>query len=339
MTNLRYAMVGTGAIGGYYGACLQRGGAEVHFLLHSDYDQVVQRGLTVESGAGNFALPAVRAHRSTATMPPVDVVLIALKTTQNQLLPNLLAPVLGPKTAVLTLQNGFAIEDDLAPWVGDRPLLGGLCFICANKVGPGTIRHIDYGTLLLGQHRRDRQPAGVSPLLRAIAADFEAGQVPVELTDDLRLARWRKLVWNIPFNGLSVILNATTDAMMADPDIRQLAEQLMAEVIEASQRDGEALSPGQGRHLSAELIPQMLAHTEQMRPYRTSMKLDFDAGRPLEVEAIYGNSLRAAQAAGAAVPKIDMLYRQLKFCDSRSVQEPTQNEYPCRTRTQPQALP
>lgn len=326
MTALRYAIIGTGAIGGYYGACLQRGGAEVHFLLHSDYDQVAQRGLTVESVAGDFALPTVKAHCSTATMPPVDVVIIGLKTTQNPLLPDLLAPILGPETAVLALQNGFAIEDELAQWVGDRPILGGICVICAHKVGPGAIRHLDYGNVLLGQYSRDRQPAGVSPLMRAIAADFKAGQVTVEVTDDLRLARWRKLVWNIPFNGLSVILDATTDAMVTDPYIRQLAEQLMAEVIEASQQDGEAISPGQGRHLPTDLIAKMVTHTEQMQPYRTSMKLDFDAGRPLEVEAIYGNALRAAQAAGAAVPKIDMLYRQLKFCDARSVREPTRNE-------------
>ncbi len=192
MTPRRYAVIGTGAIGGYYGACLQRGGAEVHFLLHSDYDHVVQQGLVVESIAGDFALPQVRAHRTTATMPPVDVVIIGLKTTQNRLLPELLPPILGPETAILMLQNGFAIEDEVAKKVGHPTILGGLCFICSNKVGPGTLRHLEYGNVLLGQHSLDHQPVAVSPLLRAIAADFQAGQVAVDVTDDLRLARWRK---------------------------------------------------------------------------------------------------------------------------------------------------
>ncbi|PSR16106.1 putative 2-dehydropantoate 2-reductase [filamentous cyanobacterium CCP3] len=318
MTSRRYAIIGTGAVGGYYGTCLQRGGAEVHFLLHSDYDHVAQYGLVVESVAGDFALPQVQAHRSTATMPTVDVVIAALKTTHNGLLPELLSPILGPETAILTLQNGFGIEDELAAWMGaDRAIFGGLCIICANKVGPGTVRHIDYGNLLLGQYRRDRQPAGISPQLEAIGQDFRAGQVAVELVSDLRLARWRKLVWNIPFNGLSVVMNATTTEMMADPNIRQLAEQLMVEVLEAAQRDGELISPGQGRHLPKEIVAHMLAHTEQMAPYRTSMKIDFDEGRPLEVEAIYGNPIRAAQAAEAAVPKIEMLYHQLKAIDRR----------------------
>ncbi|MGF1567025.1 MAG: putative 2-dehydropantoate 2-reductase [Nodosilinea sp.] len=317
MTALRYAIIGTGAIGGYYGACLQRGGAEVHFLLKSDYDAVAQHGLVIESIAGDFTLPQVQAHRSTATMPPVDVVVIALKTTQNHLLPTLLEPLLGPETAILTLQNGFGIEDSWRPWAEDRPIFGGLCFICTNKTGPGTIRHLDYGSVLLGQYRPDHQPAGVSPQLKALAADFKAAGVAVDVTPDLRLARWRKLVWNIPFNGLSVVMDATTDAMMADPDIRQLATQLMAEVIEAACQDGNQLSPGQGRHLPTDLIPQMLAHTEQMSPYRTSMKIDFDEGRPLEVEAIFGNPLRVAQGAGAACPKIEMLYHQLKAIDRR----------------------
>lgn len=316
MAARRYAIIGTGAIGGYYGACLQRSGTDVHFLLHRDYDWVTQRGLVIESIDGDFTLPQVNAHATTATMPPVDVVVIALKTTQNHLLPSLLPPLLGPKTAVLTLQNGFGIEADL-DWVGDRPIFGGLCFICSNKIGPGAIRHLDYGSLLLGQHRPDHQPAGISPLLQALQDDFAAAKLAVEVTADLRLARWRKLMWNIPFNGLSVVMNATTDEMMADPSLRYLAEQLMLEVEEAARCDGDRLSPGQKRHLSPDLRPEMLAHTEQMAPYRTSMKIDFDEGRPLEVEAILGNPLRAAQVAGAAVPKIEMLYHQVKACDRR----------------------
>jgi 2-dehydropantoate 2-reductase len=315
----RYAIIGTGAIGGYYGACLQRGGAEVHFLLHRDYAWVAEHGLVIHSIAGDFALPQVHAHASTQSMPPVDVVVIALKTTQNHLLPHLVAPLLGPNTpAILTLQNGLGIEDQWPDWVGDCPIFGGLCFICANKVGPGTLHHLDYGTLLLGQYRPDHQPAGVSDLLTALGADFQAGQVAIEVTDDLRLARWRKLMWNIPFNGLSVVMNATTDQMIADPSLRYLAEQLMGEVLAASRCEGDRLSPGQGRHLSADLIPHMLTHTEQMAPYRTSMKIDFDEGRPLEVEAILGNPLRAAQAAGAIVPRIEMLYHLVKACDRRT---------------------
>jgi 2-dehydropantoate 2-reductase len=317
MTARRYAIIGTGAIGGYYGACLQRGGAEVHFLLRSDFEDVSAQGITVKSVQGDFSLPKVYAHGSTATMPPIDVVLIALKTTQNHLLPDLLNPILGPDTTILTLQNGFALEDDWHPWVGVRPIFGGLCFVCCNKVGPGTIHHLDYGHVLLGEYRADHQPAGVSAELQDIAQDLTNGGVAADVTPDLRLARWRKLVWNIPFNGLSVVMNATTDEMIGDPNIRRLAEQLMTEVVTAARQDGERLSPGQNRHLPQELIPQMLEHTAQMSPYRTSMKIDFDEGRPLEVEAIFGNPLKAAHQAGVEAPRIEMLYHQLKAINRR----------------------
>lgn len=319
MTARRYAIIGTGAIGGYYGACLQRGGAEVHFLLRKDFEEVSAQGITVKSVQGDFALPKVYAHASTATMPPVDVVVIALKTTQNHLLPDLLQPILGPDTVILTLQNGFALEDDWQPWAGSRPIFGGLCFVCCNKIGPGTIHHLDYGHVLLGEYRADHQPAGVSSQLQAIAQDFADGGVAVDVTPDLRLARWRKLVWNIPFNGLSVVMNATTNEMIGDPNIRQLAEQLMTEVVTAARQDGERLSPGQNRCLPENLISQMLEHTAQMSPYRTSMKIDFDEGRPLEVEAIFGNPLKAAHQAGVEAPRIEMLYQQLKAINRRIV--------------------
>jgi 2-dehydropantoate 2-reductase len=317
MTVRRYAIIGTGAIGGYYGACLQRGGAEVHFLLRSDYDHVSTHGITVESIQGDFTLPKIYAHADTETMPPVDGVVIALKTTQNHLLPELLKPLLGQTTAILTLQNGFALEDDWRSWIGLRPIFGGLCFVCCNKVGPGTIRHLDYGHVLLGEYRSDHQPAGISSQLRALADDFKAGGIAVDMTADLRLARWHKLVWNIPFNGLSVVMDATTDEMMGDPNIRQLAKQLMVEVVAAARQDGERLSPGQGRQLAEGLTQQMLESTAQMKPYRTSMKIDFDEGRPLEVEAIFGNPLKAAQASGIQTPRIEMLYHQLKAIDRR----------------------
>jgi 2-dehydropantoate 2-reductase len=323
MAGRRYAIIGTGAIGGYYGACLQRGGAEVHFLLHSDYDWVAHHGLVVESVAGDFALPQVHAHANTKSMPAIDVIVVGLKTTQNHQLPTLLAPILGPDTVILTLQNGFGLEDEWLAWAGDRPIFGGLCFICSNKIGPGTFRHLDYGRVLLGQYRPDHQPAGVCPQLKEILADFQAAAVEAAVTDDLRLARWRKLVWNIPFNGLSVVMDATTETMITDPHIRYLAEQLMVEVLEAARWDGDRFSPGQQRYLPDTLIDQMLTHTEHMAPYRTSMKIDFDAGRPLEVEAIFGNPLRAAQAAGATVPRIEMLYHQLKVFDQRCLSRPS----------------
>lgn len=314
----RYAILGTGAIGGYYGACLQRAGQDVHFLLYRDYEHVQQYGLKVESVRGDFTVPKVQGYCRADDMPSVDVVIIALKTTQNaKLLPTLLPPLVGPKTTILTLQNGLAIEGAIASLAPNTPIFGGLCFICSNKIGPGHIRHLDYGSIVLGSYHPQRQPAGVTSALAKIAQDLTTAGIAIELTDDLYLARWRKLVWNIPFNSLSVVLNATTTEMMVDPHARQLVADLMQEVVTAANECVQKVSAGCDRSLSTDIIQTMLAHTAKMKPYRTSMKIDFDEGRPLETEAILGNPLQEAQWANVKTPRIEMLYQQLKAIENQ----------------------
>lgn len=310
MFNRSYAILGTGALGGYYGACLQRAGLEVHFLLHRDYEQVKEQGLVVESPNGDFTLPQVNAYGDVTTMPPCDVVIIALKTTHNHLLPQMLPSVVKDDGVVLVLQNGLGIEEEVARIVGSKRVMGGLCFLCSNKLGPGHICHLDYGEITLGEYTPNYQMGGITERMRQIAKEFEQAGIPIKLAEDLLLARWQKLVWNIPYNGLSVVLNATTNELMADQYTRSLVEQLMAEVVA-----GAATAD---RMISDRFIQQMLDYTEKMTPYRTSMKIDYDEKRPLEVEAIFGNALRVATAAGADLPLISMLYRQLKFLDSKN---------------------
>ena len=301
-----YAIIGTGALGGFYGARLQRAGCDVHFLVHRDFEHVARHGLICESKDGDFTLPRVNAYRNAHDMPRCDAVCVCLKSTQNHLLPELLPPVVKDNGVVLVMQNGLGIEEQVADVVGPDRVMGALCFICTNKVGPGHIRHLDYGTVALGEF----SSRGVSDRMRAIAGDLERAGIPVQLTEDLRVVRWQKLVWNIPYNGLSVILDANTAELMADTHTRQLVEQIMREVV----ADARAC----GANVGDEIVPKMLQDTEQMTPYRTSMKIDYDEHRPMEVEAIFGNPLRAAERAGVKSPLVEMLYRQLKFLDERN---------------------
>ena len=271
----------------------------MHFLLHSDYEHVVRHGLICESKDGDFTLPKVNAYRDVREMPACDVVIVALKATQNHRLPELL-PASG---AVLLMQNGLGGEELIAGIVGPERVVSGLSFLCSNKVGPGYIRHLDYGHVAFGEFAT----RGASDRLRNIAGDFERAGIPTQLLDDFRVARWNKLVWNIPYNGLSVILNATTAELMAQAETRQLCEQIMLEII----TDARACSVP----VEDAIVAKMLDHTANMTPYRTSMKIDFDERRPMEVEAIFGNPLRAAEAAGVKSPLVGALYRQLKFLD------------------------
>jgi 2-dehydropantoate 2-reductase len=318
-----YAILGTGALGGFYGARLQQAGCEVHFLLHRDYEHVRERGLAIRSIDGDFELPKVHAYNDVNQMPPCDVVIVSLKTTQNHLLLQLLPPVLKEGGVVLVLQNGLGIEADVADIVGADRVMGGLCFLCSNKTAPGQIHHLDYKQITLGDYAPNYAPCGVTDRMQQIASDFEQAGIPIERSADLFLARWKKLVWNIPFNGLSVVLDATTQQMMVDPHIRSLAEQLMQEVLmgaTACIAQATAITQATAesdRQIPASFVQTMLDYTAKMKPYRTSMKIDYDEQRPLEVEAIFGNPLRMAQHAGADLPRIQMLYQQLKFLDER----------------------
>ena len=316
-TPRRYAILGTGALGGFYGARLQQAGSEVHYLVRSDYEQIKAHGLIVNSPDGDFTLPQVHVYQNPADLPPCDVAIVALKTTQNHLLPKLLPPALKPNGVALVLQNGLGIEAEVAQIVGGDRVMGGLCFLCSNKVAPGHIRHVDYKQITLGDFALGYQPCGVTDRLRQVAEDFEQAGIPIELAEDLFISRWKKLIWNIPFNGLSVVLNATTDQMMANEFTRSLSEQLMQEVVAAAAATVQLADPGSQRSIPAEFIQTMLDYTTQMKPYRTSMKIDYDEQRPLEIEAIFGNPLRMAKEAGLALPKVEVLYQQLKFLDSR----------------------
>ncbi len=306
-----YAVVGTGALGGYYGACLQRAGAEVHFLLRSDFEHVRQHGLRIESPQGDFTLPTVNAYRRAVDMPPCQVVLLALKATQNKLLPRLLPPLLQEDGLVLVLQNGLGVEETAARVAGPGRVIGGLCFICSNKVGPGHICHLDYGQVTMAEYTPDNTPGGLTDRLHRLQADFEQDGVPVVLVDDLLTARWKKLVWNIPFNGLSVVLNAKTSELINSYRSRSLAAALMREVLNAAAAVHE-------RHIPDSFIQEMLEATARMKPYRTSMKVDYDASRPMEVEAIFGVPFNLARQAGLKTPHLGMLYHQLRFLDERN---------------------
>ena len=133
---MKYAIIGTGAIGGYYGARLAQSGQEVHFLSHSDYQYVKEHGLQVDSCDGSFHLDHVSVYQYSKDMPTCDVVIVGLKTTNNHLLPELLPPILGEHTAVVLIQNGIGVEADVQQMFPDVQLIAGLAFICQDGARP-----------------------------------------------------------------------------------------------------------------------------------------------------------------------------------------------------------
>ncbi|RCL25956.1 putative 2-dehydropantoate 2-reductase [Pseudomonas sp. AFG_SD02_1510_Pfu_092] len=304
----RIGIIGSGAIGGFYGLMLARAGFDVHFLLRSEYETVREQGLALDSAEHGALKMKVQAYANAADMPPCDWLLVGAKATGNGQLAPLIVQAAAPGAKVVLLQNGLGVEQQLRPALrSDMHLLGGLCFICVNRQAPGVIRHQALGAVNLGYHSGPAAGGGAA-LVSEGAGLFQAAGIESQAMPNLALARWQKLVWNVPYNGLSVLLGASTTALMADSHSRALIQALMAEVVQGAAACGHVLPAGYAEHL--------FQVTERMPDYWPSMYHDHALKRPLELQAIYAEPLAQARAAGCSLPRMEMLYQALSFIDS-----------------------
>ena len=300
---MKYGVIGAGAVGGYYGSRLAESGQDVCFLLHKDYEYVKANGLQVESCRGSFRIEKPEVYGRAEDMPPCDVVLVGLKTTNNHLLTALLPPLLKPDTLVVLIQNGIGVEDDVQKMMPGVQLAAGLAFICSQKTEPGLIRHQCYGMINLGNYScRDQQK------FAQVLADFRAAHIKAEEVPYLE-ARWKKAVWNMPFNGMTVALNTQTDRLLANEKTRALVWRQMMEVVGAAQHLGV-------KNLDAGFAEQMIALTLDMVPYSPSMKLDYDFRRPMEIDYLYTRPIAIAKASGFEMPALEMLEAELRFIEN-----------------------
>ena len=298
----RVAIVGAGAIGTFYGARLALAGADVHLFVRSGLAAMRAHGITLREGGAVQTLPPGRTavHASTGEIGPVDVAIVTLKNTANDRLAALIPPLLGPRTIILTLQNGLGSDELLASLFGAARITGGLTFIAAVREAPGEIRIYTPGYVTLGEFKG---PA--SDRVGCLVALFRRAGVKCEAVNDLAEARWRKLVWNIPFSGLTIAAGGVpTDRILASPGLEQEARALIGEIVDAAARFGYVIPP--------EFVEQQFEHTRRMGAYQPSSLIDYLAGREVEVEAIWGEPMRRARAAGAAMPHLERLYARLR---------------------------
>lgn len=296
----RIAFVGSGALGTYYGARLALAGRDVRFLMRGDLAHVRRHGVRLVEEGGVRALAPVAAFATTAEIGPVDLVFVTLKTTVNHELPNLLPPLLHDRTLVVTLQNGLGNEEALGAVVGPARAAGGLCFIAATRTAPGEVTCYMPGSIFVGE---TSGPA--TDRMRGVAALFTAAGLKCTADDNLLQARWHKLVWNVPFNGLTVAAGGVpTDQIVGTPATAKRALALMNEVASAAR--------AQGYDIQESFVQHQMDRTPALGAYRPSTLVDFLAGRELELEAIWGEPLRRGQAAGVAMPELARLYDELK---------------------------
>lgn len=299
---MKVAILGSGALGLYYGTRLGLAGHDVRFLLRSDLPTVRARGSILahlnETGE-HLELRPVAAFTDTSAIGPVDLVFITLKATANAALAQLLPPLLHADTAVLTLQNGLGPDEHLASLVGPHRVLSGLGIIGATRTAPAEVTVFRAGHIILGEFSG---PA--TDRTRRLADTFNAAHIRIQLTDDARAARWHKLVWNVPFNGLAIAAGGlTTDRICADPALVARARALMHDIQRAAAAHGVTITDA--------FIDEQLRVTPPMGPYQPSSLVDYLAGREVELEPIWGEPLRRARAAHVETPALAELYTTL----------------------------
>ncbi|KAL0205175.1 hypothetical protein P9112_000482 [Eukaryota sp. TZLM1-RC] len=300
---------GPGAIGLFYGAQLLRSNTcNVHFLIRSDFDQVQENGIQMVSDKlGDFHFTDVNLHTDSSTLPMIDYVLVCTKTHVNSdiVIKDLPSVVTPNYTTIVVVQNGLDNERLFDHHFPNNPIIGGISYVCASRLEPGVVRHFDRGNLCVGGHRCDQDH--VAKLVSLFKSDIG---IEVTKTANLRTTRFKKLIWNLVYNSLSVVLYADTVQLVATDRLLSLARDISLEVIRVAKAAGCSIDQA--------YADQVVEITQKMSKYKTSMLVDFDAKRPLELEWLHYSLINVAREVEVEVPLVKMLAAQLEFLDLRN---------------------
>jgi 2-dehydropantoate 2-reductase len=302
---MRIAILGSGAVGGYFGARLLRAGQDVTFVARGAHrDAIVERGLVVRSAAlGDFTVRG-RAESDTSKIGVVDVVVVAVKAYDNDSAYALLPPLIGPDTAVLTLQNGVDNVDQLARLVGEARVLGGTTYVATALESPGVIVQTGvHRSIIFGEVFGDR--SRVSPRVQAIADVMAPADIQVTAVADARTPLWDKFVYLVPFSGFTGSARLPIGYIWTFPNVRDL--------FYAAAREVAAIAAAEGVTLSANRFATLEEYMTNLPPAtRSSLLIDLEQGKRIEVEALQGAAVRRAARHGLPTPIVSTLYAALK---------------------------
>ena len=284
--------MGSGGVGGYFGARLAQAGCDVSFIARGTHLAALrERGLVVESKLGNVSLPKVRATDEPSTLGSVDVVLIAVKLWDTEAAVRAISPIVGPSTAVLSLQNGVQKDDALRHLLGDGPILGGLCYIAATIAQPGVISHTGTMQKLVFGEYDGRRSARAEALLEAC----QRAGIDAELSQDIRRAIWEKFVFLVGLSATTATVRLPIGPIRTHPQTRRFLLGTMREAV--------AVGRAQGVALTADYAENRLAFCDGLPAEMTSsMHNDLERGNRLEVPWLSGGVVELGQAADVMTP-------------------------------------
>jgi len=297
---MKIAIVGAGAVGGWYGGLLALQGHEVYFVTRRDFEIINKNGLCMRDAQGDKIVKIKKAYPDCSLIGICDLIIVAAKSTANHTLPDFIKPLIGQETILLTLQNGMGNCETFAAVISTERIVAGLCFVCINRLSPGVVENTHSGYV--------RMAAAHGPptesVTRCVKLFSEAG-IDCQSEQSLDAVLWKKLCWNIPFNGLAIAGGGiTTDIIMGNDLLRERAEGLMKEV--------QAAAAACGVPFKDEHIARQLKVTAGMGAYRPSSLIDYLEGREVEVGGLWGEPLRRGQAAGVSMPKLSQLKTEIE---------------------------
>lgn len=301
---MRVAVMGAGAVGGYFGAKLAGSGHEVAFIARGEHLTAMRRdGLRVKSAQGDLHVRS-RFASDPEEIGHVDLVLFCVKSYSTEEAARALAPLLQDKSLILSLQNGVDNPDKIAALWGKSRTLAGVMYIGARLLSPAFIEHSGGGRIVMGE-----LDGGVSESTKTVEEIFSRARVPCTVSPEIRKAMWGKLVWNASFCAISCLTRATAKEIVESESLRQLAVQGMGEVIEAARSEGFELAPT--------IVEETLHLSRSLGDFKPSMLQDLEAGKPLEYEAFNGVVLSVLRRAGKSAPVNQIFYGALKFLDRK----------------------
>lgn len=303
---MKVVVMGAGAVGGYFGALLHRGGVDVTLIARGRHLEAIQaRGLRIQSAVGDFTVPA-KAVGDPRAVGPADLILFCVKSYDTESAARQCLPIVQAGTILLSLQNGVDNEAKIASVVGEARVLGGVAYIGAQVFEPGVIVHTAEGRIVFGEVH-----GGISERVRRLEQTFRDAGLPAEVSSNIRAILWGKLCWNAAFNAINALVGGDVHAVVERPAARKLAQAVMEEV--------RAVAAAEGIHLSEEIVDKLLHWTATAGAgVKTSTRQDFEAGKPLEVEALNGVVVLKGRAAGIPTPFNFALYGLLKAIDPGS---------------------
>lgn len=302
---MKFAILGSGAVGGYYGAKLSRAGHDVTFVARGAHLAAIRdRGLEIRSPMlGDFVVRAA-AEEDTNRVGRVDVVVVAVKAYDNATALPLIAPMLGPATSILTLQNGVDSVSDVASLYGEAPVLGGTTYIATALTGPGAIEQTGtHRRIVFGEVFGDLPR--MSDRVRAIHEVLASADIQAEAVEDGRTPIWEKFIFLVALAGFTGATRLPTGAVWADSVIR-------AQFLDGC-REVERLARAEGVPVAVDIIDRIGEYVGKIPgTMRSSLLIDLSQGKRIEVEALQGSVVRRAARAGIAVPIMATLYAVLK---------------------------